>query len=95
MAIPFTFSNLINIAKDVFFDGSTTVTGLAAMVMIWLVFVAVLANFKAPISYSLVPLIPVALIFSGFGILSTDVAMIIILVVSVFAAVMFRGVISR
>lgn len=95
MAIPFTFANLINIASDVFFDGSTTVTGLAAMVLIWLVFVAVLANFKAPISYSLVPLIPIALIFSGFGILSVDVAMIIILVVSVFAAVMFRGVISR
>ena len=44
MAIPFTFSNLINIAKDVFFDGSTTVTGLAAMVLIWLVFVAVLVS---------------------------------------------------
>lgn len=95
MAIPFTFTNLINIAKDTFFDGSATVAGLAAMVLIWLVFVAILANFKAPISYSLVPLIPVALIFSGFGILSVDVAMIIILVVSVFAAVMFRGVISR
>ena len=95
MAIPFTFTSLFDIASDTFFDGSDTVTGLAAMVAIWLIFVAVLANFKAPISYSIVPLIPIALIFSGYGILSVDVAMIIILVVSVFAAIMFRGVISR
>ena len=95
MAIPFTFTNLMNIISETFFDGSTTVTGLAVMVAIWLLFVAVLANFKAPISYSLVPLIPIALIFSGFGILSVDVAMIIILVVSVFAAIMFRGIVSR
>lgn len=95
MAISFTFANLIQVAADVFFNGSTTVTGLAAMAVIWLIFAVVLANMKAPISYSLVPLIPVALIFMGFGLLSVDVAMIIIIVVSVFSAIMFRGIVSR
>lgn len=95
MAIDFTFGNLIQIGADVFFGSSTAVMGLAAMVGIWLVIAAILANMKAPISYSLVPLIPIALIFMGYGIISVDVAMIIILVVSVFAAIMFRGIISR
>lgn len=95
MAISFTFANLIQIAADTFFNGSTTVAGLAAMVAIWLLFVVILANLKAPISYSLVPLIPVSIIFMGFNILSVDVAMIIIIVVSVFTAIVFRGVISR
>lgn len=95
MAIEFTFRNLIQIGADVFFDSSTTLMGLAMMVGIWLIFVVVLANLKAPISYSLVPLIPVSLIFMGFNILSVDVAMIIIIVVSVFSAIMFRGIISR
>ena len=93
MAIPFTFANLMQIAADVFFNGSTTVAALGAMVLIWMVIAVILANIKAPISYSVVPLIPVALIFMGFNLLSVDVAMIIILVASVFSAIMFRNIV--
>lgn len=91
----FTLSELINIVAQTVFDGSTTLAGLSIMVMAWLVFVVILANMKAPISYSLVPMIPISLIFAGFNIISVDISMIIILVCSVFSAVAFRGILSR
>lgn len=91
----FTLSELINIVAQTVFDGSTTLAGLTIMVMAWLVFVVILANMKAPISYSLVPMIPISLIFAGFNIISVDISMIIILVCSVFSAVAFRGILSR
>ena len=68
--------------------------GLAAMVCIWMILVAILANLKAPISYSMAPMIPVAIIFSGMGIISVDVSMIIILVCGVMTAVTIRNMMS-
>ena len=93
--VDFNFASIITIIANTIFNGSTTLAGLSAMVVIWFVIVAILANMKAPISYSLVPMIPVAIIFAGFGIISTDVSMLIILVCSVMTAVTFRDILGR
>ena len=93
--VDFTFSEIITVVADSLFNGSTTIAGLSAMVVLWLVIVAVLANIKAPISYSLVPMIPIAIIFAGFNIISTDISMIIILICSVMTAITFRDILGR
>ena len=93
--VEFNFASIITILANSIFGGSTTVAGLASMVVIWFVIVAVLVNMKAPISYSLVPMIPVAIIFASFGIISTDVSLIIILICSVMTAITFRDILSR
>ena len=92
--VDFNFANIITILANTIFAGSTTVAGLASMVVIWFVILALLVNMKAPISYSLVPMIPIAIIFASFGIISTDVSLIIILVCSAMTAIAFRKVLS-
>jgi hypothetical protein len=90
-ALGFNADTIIGVIGTTFFNGSTTLAGLAVMVVIWVMIVAVLANLKAPISYSLVPMIPVAIIFAGMNIISVDVSMIIILVCGVMTAVNIRN----
>ena len=90
-ALGFNADTIIGVIGTTFFNGSTTLAGLAIMVVIWVGIVAVLANLKAPISYSLVPMIPVAIIFAGMNIISVDISMIIILVCGVMTAVNIRN----
>lgn len=90
-ALGFNADTIIGVIGTTFFNGSTTLAGLAVMIVIWVMIVAVLANLKAPISYSLVPMIPVAIIFAGMNIISVDVSMIIILVCGVMTAVNIRN----
>lgn len=90
-ALGFNADTIIGVIGTTFFNGSTTLAGLAVMVVIWVMIVAVLANLKAPISYSLVPMIPVAIIFAGMNVISVDVSMIIILVCGVMTAVNIRN----
>ena len=87
----FNADTIIGVIGTTFFNGSSTLAGLAIMVVIWVGIVAVLANLKAPISYSLVPMIPVAIIFAGMNIISVDISMIIILVCGVMTAVNIRN----
>lgn len=94
MMVGFNADTMIAVVADTFFNGSTTLAGLAAMVCIWMILVAILANIKAPISYSMAPMIPVAIIFAGMGIISVDVSMIIILVCGVMTAVTIRNMMS-
>lgn len=90
-ALGFNADTIIGVIGTTFFNGSSTLAGLAIMVVIWVGIVAVLANLKAPISYSLVPMIPVAIIFAGMNIISVDISMIIILVCGVMTAVNIRN----
>ena len=90
-ALGFNADTIIGVIGTTFFNGSSTLAGLAIMVVIWIGIVAVLANLKAPISYSLVPMIPVAIIFAGMNIISVDISMIIILVCGVMTAVNIRN----
>ena len=93
-ALGFNFDTIIGVVATTFFNGSTTLAGLTCMVAIWLVLVVILASIKAPVSYSLAPMIPVAIIFSGMGIISTDVSMIIILVCGIMTAVTVRNMLG-
>lgn len=90
-ALGFNADTIIGVIGTTFFNGSSTLAGLAIMVVIWIGIVAILANLKAPISYSLVPMIPVAIIFAGMNIISVDISMIIILVCGVMTAVNIRN----
>lgn len=77
---------LINILSQTFFGGSTTLCGLALLLGTWVVCLVILANIKAPVVYSIVPLVPLCIFFNAYGILNTDVMMITILLCAVVVA---------
>lgn len=78
--------NIIAILTQTVFGGSGTTCGLVLLLGTWCVFMVILANIKAPIVYSIVPLIPLCIFFNSYGILNTDVMMITVLLCSVVVA---------
>ena len=78
--------SFIAVLTQTVFGGSGTLCGIAMLLGTWLIFLVILANIKAPILYSIVPLIPICIFFNSLGILNTDVMMITILLCSVVVA---------
>ncbi len=92
-----TFENLLNLVADNFFPGSGSSTNLAALLIIfaiWAVCIVICMNAKAPPSYSVVPMIPVAIIFAAYGALNTTIMVIIILVSAALVASELKKVVD-
>ena len=52
------FMSIMDFIATYFFDGSTTLAGLAILVVAWIISAVVLMNMKSPPTYSVVPMIP-------------------------------------
>ena len=86
------FTGIIDFASEYFFGGSTTLAGLAILVAAWAIAAVICMNMKASPAYSVVPMIPIAIFFSAYGILDTSIMFIIILVTAVLVAGEFKKV---
>ena len=89
-----TFDNLINLIANNIFGGSTTLAGLAIMMAIWAICAVLCLSMKAPPVYTVVPLIPISIFFTAYGLLNNTVMIIIILVSSVIVAAEFKKVVD-
>ena len=90
----FTFQNIIDLIANNFFGGSTTLAGLALMLALWAVFAVICLSMKAPPVYTIVPLIPISIFFTAYGLLNETVMIIIVLVSSVLVAAEFKKVVD-
>ncbi len=88
-----TFENVIVLMADNFFGGSLTLAGLAMMLAAWAICAVLCLNLRAPPVYSVVPMIPLAIFFSAYGVLNETVMILIILVTSVIVAAEFKRVV--
>lgn len=86
------FSDIIDILASNFFGGSTTLAGLALLLAAWAISVVIVANMKAPAVYSIVPLIPLSIFFSAYGILNETIMIFIVIVTAALVAVEFKKV---
>lgn len=90
----FTFQNLIDLLAINIFGGSTTLAGLALMLAMWAVFAVICLSMKAPPVYTVVPLIPISIFFTAYGLLNETIMIIIVLVASVIVAAEFKKVVD-
>ena len=90
----FTFQNMIDLFANNVFAGSTTLAGLAIMLAIWAVCAVICLAMKAPPVYTVVPLIPISIFFSAYGLLNGTIMIIIVLVSSVVVAAEFKKVVD-
>lgn len=90
MAVDFDFNNIISIVAQELFGGNTTVAGLVIMLAIVFICMAFLSTIKAPIQYSLVPMIIMAVIFATMGIMDPTVSFLIIILSAVLMAATAR-----
>ncbi len=90
----FTFQNIIDIFANNMFGGSTTLAGLFIMLSIWAVCAIICLAMKAPPVYTVVPLIPISIFFTAYGLLNNTIMIIIVLVSSVLVAAEFKKVVD-
>ena len=90
----FTFQNLIDLLANNLFGGSSTLAGLALMLAMWAVFAVICLAMRAPPVYTIVPLIPISIFFTEYGLLNETIMIIIVLVSSVLVAAEFKKVVD-
>lgn len=88
----FTFQNIIDLLANNMFGGSSTLAGLALMLAIWAVCAIICLSMKAPPVYTVVPLIPISIFFTAYGILNQTITIIIVLVSAVLVGAEFKRV---
>ena len=82
----FTFQNIIDLIAVNVFGGSTTLAGLALMLAVWAVCAVICIGMKASPVYTVVPLIPISIFFTAYGLLNETIMIIIVIVSSVLVA---------
>lgn len=87
-----TFSNIVDMIAENFFSGSTTLAGLALLLLAWAICAVIVINMKAPVTYTVVPLIPLSIFFSAYGILNETLTIFIILVCAAMVAIQVKQV---
>lgn len=89
-----TFDNIVDLIATNFFGGSTTLAALVMMIAVWAVCVVICMNAKAPPAYSVVPMIPIAVFFSAYGLLNSTIMIVIVLVSAALVAFEFKKVVD-
>ncbi len=89
-----TFDNIINLVATNLFGGSTTLAGLAMLIVCWGICALICMNMRASPAYSVVPMIPLAIFFTAYGVLNETIMVVIVLVVAVLVASEFKKVVD-
>lgn len=89
-----TFANVIDLVATHVFGGSTTLAGLAILLVAWAICAVICLSMRAPPVYTVVPLIPLTIFFGAYGLLNTTIMVVIILVSSALVAAEFKRVVD-
>lgn len=87
-----TFNDIIDLLATNVFAGSTTLAGLALLLLGWAISAVICFNLKASPAYSVVPMIPLSIFFSAYGILNESIMLFIVIVCAALVAAEFRKV---
>lgn len=91
--VQFDFQTIIEVIAQAFFSGSVQFAGIAILLAAMLVFITLFAAIKAPVQYSLIPALVLAIFFSAYGIIDPSVSFVIIVITAVLVASTAKGII--
>lgn len=80
-----TFDSVINFVAG-FFGGSTTLAGLAIIVVAWMICAVVCFQMKAPPTYSVAPMLPICIFMAAYGVINETVAIFICIIAAALVA---------
>lgn len=89
-----TFNNIVDLIANNVFGGSTTLAGLAILLALWAICAVICLNMKASPAYTVVPLIPISIFFTAYGLLNSTIMIIIVLVSAALVAAEFKKVVD-
>lgn len=94
MAVDFTFNNIVQIIAQEFLGGDTTIAGLSIMLVLSFIMMAILANLRAPVVYSLAPMVILSVAFAAMGFMDPTVSFLIIILCAIVIALQARRIAS-
>ena len=89
-----TFNNIIDLVATNVFGGSTTLAGLAILLALWAICAVICLNMKASPAYTVVPLIPISIFFTAYGLLNSTVMIILVVISAALIAAEFKRVVD-
>ena len=89
-----TFNNIVDLIANNVVGGSTTLAGLAILLALWAICAVICLNMKASPAYTVVPLIPISIFFTAYGLLNSTIMIIIVLVSAALVAAEFKKVVD-
>ncbi len=92
--VDFTLQGIIGIIAQTFCGGSMTLAGLLVMLAFFFVAVVILANVRAPITYALVPMMLLDIVFAAIGIVDSTVSFVIVILCAVLVAKQARDLVG-
>lgn len=90
MTVDFSIQGIIQIIAQVACGGDMNLAGLLVMVGVFFIALGFMAMAHAPITYSLVPMIPLAILFGAMGIIDVSLSFLIIIITAVVVAMEIR-----
>lgn len=92
----FSIQNMIGVIAQICTGGNMDLAGLLVMIACFFVCLVVLSSLKAPVSYSIIPMLLISIFFTAMGVLNVTLGFILILVTAIIVASEVRKmVISR
>ncbi len=92
--VDFTIQGIIGTIAQVFCGGSMTMAGILVMLGVLFVMIMILANLRAPVTYALVPMMMLDIVFAMLGIIDSTVSFIIVVISAVLIAKQAQRVIG-
>lgn len=92
--VDFTLEGIIGIIAQTFCGGSMTLAGLLVMLAFFFVCVVILANIRAPVTYALVPMMLLDIVFAAIGIVDSTVSFIIVILCAILMAKQARDLVG-
>ena len=86
MGVDFSIQSLVDVVANSLCGGSTVIAGLLIMLGVYLAILAVFAAVKAPLEYSLVPLMIVDIAFAAMGVIDYTLSMLVLIITAVLVA---------
>ena len=92
--VDFTLQGIIGIIAQTFCGGSMTLAGLLVMLAFFFVCVVILAHIRAPVTYALVLMMLLDIVFAAIGIVDSTVSFIIVILCAVLMAKQARDLVG-
>lgn len=86
MSVDFSIQSVVDVVANSLCGGSTVIAGLLIMLGVYLAILAVFAAVKAPLEYSLVPLMIVDIAFAAMGVIDYTLSMLVLIITAVLVA---------
>lgn len=90
----FSIQTMIEVIAQTICGGDVQVAGLLVMVCVFFVTLVILASLRAPITYSVVPLLLISVFFTALNIISVALGFVLIIITAVIVAMEVRRTVT-